>query len=46
MQIAILDKVHPKIKLSLENKGWYCDNLFEQNRAELISVIKDYDGIT
>jgi len=45
MKIAILDKVHPLIEKELSNKGWQCDNLFEQSREELETCIHEYQGI-
>lgn len=45
MKILIADEMHLSIKSMLENEGWEYDYLPKATREDIISLIKDYEGL-
>lgn len=45
MKVAFIDDVHPIIAQKMQEKGWQCDYFLKYNRAALLRIIPDYDGL-
>jgi len=45
MRVIFIDEVHSILQEDLENVGYSCDLNYESTRAELLSIIGNYDGL-
>lgn len=45
MKIAFIDDVHTIIAQKMQEKGWQCDYFLKHDRAALLQIIPDYDGL-
>jgi D-3-phosphoglycerate dehydrogenase len=44
-KILLIDTLHPSFKSSLEQQGFVCDEGYAMSKDEILSIIKDYNGV-
>jgi D-3-phosphoglycerate dehydrogenase len=44
-KILLIDTLHPSFKSSLELLGFVCDEGYAMSKDEILSIIKDYNGV-
>jgi len=45
MKILFIDTVHPFLQETLEKQNHICDTAYDKTREEILSIIKNYEGV-
>ena len=44
-KILLIDTLHPSFKSTLEQQGFVCDEGYAMSKDEILSIIKEYNGV-